>query len=42
MTVICAWCKEIIGESDGEGETHGICPTCYDKEIAKLREKEKT
>ena len=30
MTRVCAWCKTVLGETDGpEGEvTHGICAAC--------------
>ena len=28
MDIICAWCKNKLGEKEGEGETHGICDDC--------------
>lgn len=34
MTIICAWCGRVLGEKQGEGVTHGICPDCF----AKLRQ----
>lgn len=28
MIVQCAWCQKILGEKEGEGMTHTICPNC--------------
>jgi len=36
--VVCAWCKKHLGEQQGEGVSHGICPPCYAQEIKKLEE----
>lgn len=46
MTVICAWCtrQERIGDTwgplcsylDSQEASHGICPTCFAKQQAKL------
>lgn len=35
MKVICAWCKTVLGEVEGEGETHGMCPDCREKYFGK-------
>ena len=35
ILMVCSWCGAISGAKDGEGTTgvsHGICPTCADKE----------
>jgi len=40
MTIVCAWCGRILGEKQGTGTTHGICPQCLAKlqvEMATLR-----
>jgi len=40
MTIICAWCGRMLGQKQGEGVTHGICPQCLAKlqaEIVTLR-----
>lgn len=40
MQIVCAWCKRVLGEKQGEGVTHGICPECLAKleqEMATLR-----
>ena len=37
---ICAWCGKILGEATTEEDTHGMCPKCLKKELAKLDEKE--
>jgi predicted nucleic acid-binding Zn ribbon protein len=35
---ICAWCKKDMGNAPGiEGDTHTICPACYDKMKKKLK-----
>lgn len=31
MTVICAWCKQKLGEKPGAGETHTICAACREE-----------
>jgi len=36
MRRICAWCGKDMGETPGDGLTHGICPECLAKELAKL------
>jgi hypothetical protein len=28
---VCAWCKKGMGSFDGDGVTHGICPSCQTK-----------
>jgi len=38
LTVVCAWCGKHLGVKDGKGESgvsHGICPECSTKELAK-------
>jgi len=38
MTSICAWCGKNLGKKEGNGQvgiTHGICPECSTKELAK-------
>lgn len=40
MKQICAWCKKVYGEKEGDGETHGFCERCYRQQqaaIAKIR-----
>jgi len=40
MQIVCAWCGCVLGEKQGEGTTHGICPQCLAKlqaEITTLR-----
>lgn len=42
LQIYCAWCQEFIGEKDGQGKTGitaGMCPKCYQKELAKLQQK---
>jgi hypothetical protein len=34
--LICAWCNKDIGEFAGEGDSHGMCPVCYEKQMAEL------
>ena len=40
MFIICSYCQHILGEkvpfSDCR-ETHGICPTCRDRELDRIR-----
>lgn len=31
VKIICAWCDEVIGEKEGDGVTHGICPACAER-----------
>lgn len=40
MRVVCAWCDAELDPAPGpEGAvSHGICPACYKREMAKLRE----
>jgi len=33
MQIVCAWCKRVIGEKQGEGTGYVICSEC----LAKLR-----
>ena len=40
MRTVCCYCGKVIGEKDGEGISHGICPVCFEKEITKLNEEE--
>jgi len=35
---ICAWCKKDMGYFDGQGDSHGICPECFKKMKAEIRE----
>lgn len=44
MIRICAWCQADLGETpDGPPDliSHGICDTCQQKEIAKLKKTRK-
>lgn len=48
MKVICAWCDKFIGfkkdecsNEDTPRISHGICPACEKKELARLKEKRK-
>ena len=37
-TIQCSWCGLILRQGDpGEKISHGICPACYDKMMAKIR-----
>ncbi len=36
MTIVCAWCKKVMGEKQGTGTTHGICPECLAKLQAQI------
>jgi len=43
MIIQCAWCNKYLGEKeplDDKGVTHGMCPGCFEKEIAKIDKKE--
>jgi len=33
---IYAWCRKDMGESFNQWDTHGICPECYAREMAKI------
>jgi len=33
---ICAWCKKDMGEYEGQGNTHSICPDCEKQVYADL------
>jgi len=35
MTIICVWCKKILGEKQGDGTVYAMCPDC----LVKLRSK---
>ena len=36
--IICAWCNDLIGlKPSSSGITHGICQSCYEKELEKLK-----
>ena len=39
MQRVCAWCKAILGELNGDAEkvTHGICQTCYAQVMERMR-----
>lgn len=37
LRVVCGWCPAVIREGV-EPVSHGICPTCSDRETARLRE----
>ena len=28
---ICAWCNKVLGEAEGEYDTHGICDDCKEE-----------
>ena len=34
MRVSCSYCKRTYGNKEGDGTSHGICPTCV--EVIKL------
>lgn len=36
MNVVCAYCKIKYGEKEGEGISHGICPSCFEIEMKKI------
>ncbi len=37
---VCGWCDKTLGWKSGTGgDTHGVCPPCYDALIAKMRAK---
>ena len=39
MRIVSAWCKRIISEPPSLTEaptTHGICPRCYEEQVAAL------
>jgi predicted RNA-binding Zn-ribbon protein involved in translation (DUF1610 family) len=31
MKIVCAWCNQEVGEKEGEGTTHTLCPACKQK-----------
>jgi hypothetical protein len=36
---VCSWCGRSLGASyEGEGETHGICPTCLAEALRERQE----
>ena len=35
MKKVCAWCKKVIEEGDGE-TSHAICPVCLEKALKEL------
>jgi len=38
--VICAWCGASLGDKEGKTEmSQGICESCYQKELEKLKKK---
>jgi hypothetical protein len=41
--LICAWCKQVIGECETfDGlDSHGICPSCYDKVVKEIEDAKK-
>jgi len=44
MQRICAWCKKIMGEKDGEENddliSHSICPECKEKTREEVKDDE--
>lgn len=35
--VICAWCGKTIGTcEDTDGDSHGICDKCYEKQLKQV------
>jgi hypothetical protein len=32
---ICAWCKKVLGPSQTDQDTHGICEECQEKYFRK-------
>ena len=40
MKTVCAYCKKDMGDKEPLDDTrtsHGICPECYEKEMAECR-----
>jgi len=29
MTIVCAWCRDVLSEGDPERESHTICRECF-------------
>lgn len=38
---VCGWCGKNMGQADVEGETTGICPACYKKQLAEVEKEQK-
>ena len=38
MKVICCYCKKVLKEGPEFPASHGCCPSCYDKQIALLKQ----
>ncbi len=36
MRTLCAWCGKVLVDGPEEAVSHGICPDCRDKEMAKI------
>jgi hypothetical protein len=39
MKIICAWCKQKIGDKPGQSVSHGICDECYKNFMEELDDK---
>lgn len=35
---ICAWCNKDLGVTAASGDSHGICPTCLEKQMGDLKQ----
>lgn len=38
MDVVCAYCKTKYGEKEGEGVSHGACPSCFEIEMENIKQ----
>ena len=42
VKIVCAWCDKLVREEEWLGQTgtsHGICPKCAEKELAKIKKR---
>jgi hypothetical protein len=40
MKIVCAWCEEVIRDSDADLISHGICDKCRDKMLKSIRKEQ--
>lgn len=33
---ICGWCQKVMGESETDANTHGICEPCLQRELKEV------
>jgi len=38
VKIECAWCGKPLGEGEGEGISHGICPDCKAKVMEEINQ----